>query len=277
MGGFITGGLQGFLSQWSVKSNPPPDAPNTQAGPWRPPAWGQQPRLTMMTVTMPADTTSAQGTGKAATPTNFFFDAVFREDHDTELVATQHPVQDGAAICDHAYLKPSRVTLEIGMSDAMDSFVSGQYSDNKSKSISAYQKFREIQKLCVPIQLTTRLFSYSNMLIATIRTTDDRSTRFALKAFITFQQIIPAVISTKTVSVPSSARPQDTDESNFSKKVTQDVPQATREALMAPEPRPASYETSTTGPLNVNSPGYTVPGAGKWSSKPLGGGGGSAF
>jgi hypothetical protein len=218
------------------------------------------------------------GTSAAQASTNYFFDAVFRVEHDAELRYTQHPVQTGAAICDHAYLMPSKVTLEIGMSDVMDSFVSDQYSGDASKSVAAYQKFRDIQKACLPITVTTRLYTYSNMLIAFIRTTDDRTTRFGLKAAITFAQIIPAKISATTVSVPASARPQDTVESPASQKLGDPPSQAVTENNQVP--RPALYETSTTGPLNVGEIGNNVPGAGNWSSNSVNGfpvGGGTAF
>ncbi|HEX4209508.1 MAG TPA: hypothetical protein VHY56_03880, partial [Candidatus Binataceae bacterium] len=98
------------------------------AGSWRPPQWSQPAQTsiyvpaTMVTpassvITDPNDplfgTTlpSASGTIPAAV---YVFDAILRAEHQRELRKTEHPVQTGANITDHAYLLPARITLEIG-------------------------------------------------------------------------------------------------------------------------------------------------------------------
>jgi hypothetical protein len=143
-------------------------------------------------------------------PTLFFFDAVMRAEHNQELVCTEHPVQVGPAIVDHAYLRPARVVLEVGMSDAMDVYQHGQYTSNASKSISAYQTFKQIQAARVPITLATRLDSYQNMVLEDVRASDDLRTSHALRGTLYFRQIISAQISTATVS----ARPDQTGATN---------------------------------------------------------------
>ena len=47
----------------------------------------------------------------------FIFDAVFSTDHSANATVTQHPVQSGASISDHAYMEPDEVSVEIGMTD----------------------------------------------------------------------------------------------------------------------------------------------------------------
>lgn len=47
----------------------------------------------------------------------FVFDAVFNTSHNANLMVTEHPVQSGGSIADHAFMEPDEVQMEIGMSD----------------------------------------------------------------------------------------------------------------------------------------------------------------
>jgi hypothetical protein len=137
----------------------------------------------------------------------FFFDAFLRLDHTTKLKITEHPVQVGAAITDHAYMEPNRLTIEVGMSDAATSFLPGQFSGGWSRSVTAYKALLELQKQRIPVQVLTRLALYKNMLIETITVPDDARTLYGLKATVTLREIIVAEVQT----VKISARAQVTD------------------------------------------------------------------
>lgn len=198
---------------------------------YRPPQWAS-PQLTSITVVLPAAHTEtvshnidfgtetvpgtenvpATTTQHADEPqsTTYFFDAVMSIEHEQELRITEHPIQSGAALSDHAYPLPARVVLEIGMSDAMASFVAGQYSDFSSKSVSAYQKLLSIQALKIPLTVNTRLRTYQNMLMERIRVRDDVSTIHGLKVVIPFRQIMVGSASIIT----QSARPNTTTSTN---------------------------------------------------------------
>lgn len=138
------------------------------------------------------------------------FDAIFSTQHDTSLNITEHPIQTGADIADHAYEEASRLNFDIGMSDVMESYFSGQFHDNTSRSVSAYKKLRELQKQRVPITVVTRLGTYNNMMVETISTTDDNKTTYGLRATVTLKQIF--VVSVTTVKV--SQRPQKSNQTN---------------------------------------------------------------
>jgi hypothetical protein len=154
---------------WSVRrivSNGQPNTPEVAKGPWRPPQWSNQPQLTSITVTYPTESVShlilddqGQPLPEQATPTTqwmtqtYFFDAVHRIEHLRGMQATEHPVQLGAAVTDHVYQLPGRVTLDIGMSDVMDTYVHGQYTTAKSKSVSCYQTMVELQQKRIPMTL----------------------------------------------------------------------------------------------------------------------------
>lgn len=139
-----------------------------------------------------------------------FFDAFLRLDHTSKLNITSHPVQTGANISDHAYLEPKQITIEIGMSDVAKDLITNQFSGGWSKSVTAYQKLRELQASRVPLDVLTRLGIYRNMLIETITAPDDYRTLSGLKATITMKEVL--VASVQTVKV--SANPHMTDYTN---------------------------------------------------------------
>jgi hypothetical protein len=200
-------------------------------GPWRPPQWNQE-QLFSLTVTevineatshqitfgggVIGDTTDNPNIRQNTKSTTYFFDAILRAEHRQELRKTEHPIQSGASIVDHCYLIPANVSLEIGMSDCMARFRAGQFTSDGSKSISAYQTLKDLQKKRVPLTLTTRLDQYTNMVIESIGAIENSQTRFGLRASVRFAQIIVAKVATTTVS----ARPDQTDLTNEGTKQT---------------------------------------------------------
>lgn len=183
--------------------------------------------------------------------TYYVFDAVIELSHEQELELTHHPVQSGASISDHAYIMPARLTLDVGMSDAMDSYEQPDtWSGSTSKSVAAYQTMLALQQARIPLALTTRLRSYSNMFIRSVNPRDTSKTYLGLRMSVVFEQIIIASITILSVS----SRPQDTNST----------------LLGTVNPLPPS--TSLTDQNNIASvegePGVpsTAIGAGNWSS-----------
>jgi hypothetical protein len=201
-------------------------------GPWTPPQYSQ-PALTMLTVTtvVPAEssvtslstnltgstdsngvTTFSTGTleqtNTSTVVTNYVFDAVFKLLHKRTVKKTSHPVLTGVNISDHAYVLPTTVTLEIGMSDAMTSYDAGVWVGASTKSISAWQIIKQLQLNRTLFTLQTRLDVYLNMLIVDVISPDDNRTEHGLRATITLEELISASVS----STPSqSARSQTSD------------------------------------------------------------------
>lgn len=133
----------------------------------------------------------------------YFFDAIFHETHTTTVRMTEHPVQTGANIVDHAYMMPNRLSLEIGMSDAMQSLVTTEWTGSYTKSVSAYQKLKELQKNRLPLTVHTRLNTYENMVIDSITTDDNFKTYHGLRATINMTQLLVAVVATVSSSSDS--------------------------------------------------------------------------
>lgn len=131
----------------------------------------------------------------------YFFDAVIREEHTTTLRKTEHPIQTGANTTDHAYMLPAQLTLEIGMSDAMDALVNGQYRGSyETKSVAAYQTLVALQESRQPLTVLTRLKRYTNMLIEQIHAPDDARTYYGLRATVILSQLITSEVSEEKVS-----------------------------------------------------------------------------
>jgi len=139
----------------------------------------------------------------------WFFDAYLKMEHTSRLTITEHPVQAGSAVSDHAFLQPRELTMNVAMSNVHESFVPGQFSGGYSRSVQAFYVLKELQDLRVPIQIHTRLGLYRNMLIEVLTAPDDHETLDGLNCTVTFRELIVAQVTT----VQISARPEVTDSS----------------------------------------------------------------
>ena len=141
----------------------------------------------------------------------FFFDAVFSTEHRSNVTVTEHPVQVGAPISDHAYQEPDEVTLEIGMSDVM----TGVGSDH---SVNAYNTLRQIMSLREPVKLVTRLWTYQNMVLTSISAPDDQTTMYGLKATIMFKSV--NIVSVSIIKVQQTVSASKSSSSSGKKKTS---------------------------------------------------------
>ena len=150
---------------------------------------------------------------KSPTFGKFVFDAVFHTDHQSNVTVTQHPVQVGAPVSDHAYQEPDEVTLEIGMSDAMVGVANNH-------SVNAYNTLRAIQAKREPVTLVTRLWTYQNMVLTSISAPDDQTTMYGLKATLYFQSVDIVKVSVVKVQQTVSASKGSGSSSGGSKTPT---------------------------------------------------------
>lgn len=129
------------------------------------------------------------------------FDAIFSVDTEHSLTITQHPVQTGASMSDHAFVNPVRISMQIGMSDAMAYRKGMTYANlGPTKSISAYRMLCELQAARTPLDVVTRLNTYHNMLIESIAVSDDVSTANGLKATVGLVQVLVVDVATEKTS-----------------------------------------------------------------------------
>lgn len=130
-----------------------------------------------------------------------YFDALLHADHTSSVTPTQHPVQTGAAISDHAYVEPKEISLEVGMTDV----VGGDGS-----SVQAYKVFLALMEKREPCTVVTRLATYSNMLLTSISSPDDYTTMYGLRCTLIFTEIRVVSVAVVQVQQTTSGSKQPT-------------------------------------------------------------------
>lgn len=123
----------------------------------------------------------------------YFTDYVtISEDATDTIKITQHPVQQGAMISDHAYKEPSKVRLRLIVGSGT----------NTLAQIYAYLLLWQSTR--VPIKVITGKRQYDNMLIATLDQTTDKFTENILSVTLSFEEIILVQVTPTTVPKRSS-------------------------------------------------------------------------
>lgn len=134
-------------------------------------------------------------------------DVVVREVQTDFLRVTDHPVEKGAAISDHAFKTPSEIEMRVGFSNSTGG--SESYVDE------AYEMFLALQLKREPFDVITGKRAYHNMLISAISVETDERTEHALLATIGLREVL--FTQTQTTGGPaksgdpaSQAAPQTT-------------------------------------------------------------------
>jgi len=127
-------------------------------------------------------------------------DITIEEQERDELTITEHPVEQGAPIADHAFKRPSEVTIRAAWT-AQKHTLGSVYG--------AYNTLLSWQAALNPFQLFTGKRVYNDMLISSIAVTTDQSTEYVLMATITCRQIIR--VSTQVVETSGVANTENTD------------------------------------------------------------------
>lgn len=146
--------------------------------------------------------------------TALMFDAVFEESHDSDLEITDNPVENGVLVSDHAYMKPLGLTISAGVSDAQlhksdskDPFATDLNSKNNlgSRTQNAFAALKLLQKQAEPFSIQTGLMLYENMLVKSIKTSQDVSTSSAFIFTAELREVL--IVGTKFVSyTPTPAK-----------------------------------------------------------------------
>lgn len=134
-------------------------------------------------------------------------DVIISEKHQDTLEITEHPVETGAAIADHAYKRPAELTMEVGFAGG-GSLV--DFADTQNIGISTplntmspeevYRTFVDLQASRKPVDVITGKRKYSNMLIRAIEVTTDKTSENVLMAVITLRELNMTQTETVTVS-----------------------------------------------------------------------------
>ena len=151
---------------------------------------------------------------------------VVEEAGSDELELTQHPVEAGAAITDHAYIKPAELRMVCGWSPGksilpgllsvvpgvstglVEAFGSGGQSDYITR---VYAELLALQRSRAPLTVTTGKRQYTNMLIVGLSQTTDRRTEYALMVEASLRQVLTVRSRAATLAeTASQAQPQRT-------------------------------------------------------------------
>lgn len=134
-------------------------------------------------------------------------DVVISEKHSDSLEITEHPVEIGAAVNDHAYKRASDVTMECGFAGGgslLDVFDTSAYGlstpFNSMSPKDVYKTLLETQERRELIDVVTGKRTYSNMLIRAIEVTTDRTSENVLMCTITLREVILSSTTPVTVA-----------------------------------------------------------------------------
>lgn len=141
-----------------------------------------------------------QGIGHGRNIHGIIPQVVIEEKHRDELVITNHPVQHGANITDHAYKQPSMLALRYGWSSSGALFS----LDLGAPSVDdVYKMLRDLQESRQPFDVVTGKRNYSNMLIRSIDLVTDKTTEKSIIVDVLLQQVI--IVETQTATLKSAA------------------------------------------------------------------------
>ncbi|CAK9249992.1 unnamed protein product [Sphagnum jensenii] len=195
--------------------------------------------------------------------TSYVFDAMLTADHTSDAELTKYPVQTGANASYNAILKPKVLILEVAMSDAIDAYKAGMWVGNLSKSVSAWQTMVSLQAARVFLTVNTRLQTYTNMLLKSITSKDDKKTfSGGLHMVLTFEQVFTSTVAQKQIS----SRPNTTNSNNLAISQGASVPNSVTNNYKLPDTPVSNF---IDAPDLSNSYG-TTESPGLWSSNNIG-------
>ncbi|PNM24239.1 hypothetical protein A6J66_008570 [Yersinia enterocolitica] len=136
---------------------------------------------------------------------------IISEKHQDALEITEHPVEVGAAVNDHAYKRAAEVTMEVGFAgggsllDFVDTSTIGLSLGKSPEEV--YQELRELQESREPFDVITGKRKYSNMLIRGIEVTTDKTSENVLMCVLTLREVIMS--QTESIKVADKENMQE--------------------------------------------------------------------
>lgn len=125
-------------------------------------------------------------------------DVVMEEQHHDELVVTEFPVEDGAAITDHAYMRPAVLLMRCGFSNSS--------AGSEGYVVDVYNRFLALQRSRQPFSVSTGKRLYRNMLINALDIITDQRSESALMMTIGLREIRLTSTQTRSATDGSTAK-----------------------------------------------------------------------
>lgn len=135
-----------------------------------------------------------------------------------DLEITQHPVQQGASIADHAYVKPSTVTIKFLM------------SADEAPLPELYAKLRAVQTSREPFDVVTGKRQYKNMLFKSLAQTTDRQTEQVLSITAQLQEVF--IVSVEVTEVPARYKQKHPGKTDSTKRAGTKQPEEKRKSIL---------------------------------------------
>jgi hypothetical protein len=155
-----------------------------------------------------------------------------------ELQITEHPVELGANITDHAFKKPADLIVRCGWSNAslagvlggvkgLVSALTGGDAFGSDYVSSVYNQLLALQESRIPFDVSTGKRLYTNMLMRSLGVTTDEKSEYTLMVTAVFKQVL--IVQTQATTLPprdDQAQPQSTAETSDAgvKQVAQSFP-----------------------------------------------------
>lgn len=171
---------------------------------------------------------------------NFTAQVTLTERHVDEMDIVDHPVEQGAQISDHAYMRPPEVIIECAwsntprpsggflgsLSTAMEGTNAGVQSiitgNSPNQVRDVYQKLLQLQASRVLIEVVTGKRTYVNMLVRSLIVETDKQTENVLKVTVTLRQLLIASVRVGTIAAAKEDQAfPETTQSSADKGVVQ--------------------------------------------------------
>jgi hypothetical protein len=163
---------------------------------------------------------------------DFEAQVVIKERHEDHIEITEHPVERGAVISDHAFIRPAEVTIECGWSNtpsapgllggllgsagavvsAVGATASAAISlsdqlQGRARVQEIYERFLTLHKSRELVDVYTGKRVYKNMLIRSVLVETDEKTENSLLVTVVCREVIQAM--TQVIDVPANSSHAD--------------------------------------------------------------------
>lgn len=130
-------------------------------------------------------------------------DSIIFEEHEGSVVITKNPVESGADVTDHAIVQPDLLVIQgvvtdspLGLAafgqliDSVTELFGTSTSANLTRSQQAYEALQILKNNAEPIDVTTKLKTYNNMMLTGLSTSQDKDTSQIVILNITLEEVI---------------------------------------------------------------------------------------
>lgn len=161
-------------------------------------------------------------------PLTIEFDATTRETHTSATSPTEHPVEDGSVVSDHAIDQPDELELEGMITNTPVLALASQRSRSvlggpaSARANDANAELDRLMKTKTLVEAETVLRTYTSMLIVSKSVTRDKNTGQILAVVVRLRQFRTATV--EATEAPEPVSTIDAPESDLARQQTAPAP-----------------------------------------------------